>query len=141
MNIIQSSEVNMPMNEDDQIYHRFLPGWAIRPADGHCYGKKYIKNFMDDVLEMFEEGGMGPGRMRERLMNKYPDRFDIPSEAELRQAISKFVIQVRVGTAPTLTRTRGRKSTISQRVVCHLTNPYLEEHRSSTQTIFPRIKH
>ena len=135
MNIIQSSDVNMPMNEDDQddqIYHQFLPGWAIRPAHGHCYGKKYIKNFMDDVLEMFEEGEkdkshkMGPGRMRERLMNKYPDRLDIPSEAELRQAISKFVSQVRVGTAPTLTGTRGRKSTIPQRVVYHLAKFYCE---------------
>eukprot|EP00957_Ditylum_brightwellii_P114003 8691639-Ditylum_brightwellii.AAC.1 len=76
---------------------------------------------MDDVLEMFEEGEkdkghkMGPGRMRERLMNKYPDWLDIPSEAELRQAISKFVGQVLLGTAPTLAGTWGRKLVIPER--------------------------
>ena len=59
MSIIQSSEIYMPMNAYNQdyiIYHHFLPGWAIRLAHGHFYGKKYIKNFMDDVLEIFEEG-------------------------------------------------------------------------------------
>ena len=38
---------------------------------------------------------MGPGRMREMLIAKYPDRLDIPSESELQQAISKFIVQVK----------------------------------------------
>ena len=38
---------------------------------------------------------MGPGRMREMLIAKYPDRLDIPSESELWQAISKFIVQVK----------------------------------------------
>ena len=50
---------------------------------------------------MFQDGKtdkshkMGPGRMREMLIAKYPDRLDIPSESELWQAISKFIVQVK----------------------------------------------
>ena len=111
---------------------KLLPGWNIRPAHGHCYEKKYIKNFMDDVPEMFEEGDkdkshkMGPGRIREMLINKYPDRLYIPSESELRQAISKFIGQVRLGTAPTLSGTRGIKFVIPEKVPFHLATFYCE---------------
>ena len=57
--------------------------------------EKYIKNFMDDVLEMFDGGEkdkshkLGPGRIREMLINKHPDRLDIPSKAEMQKAISR----------------------------------------------------
>ena len=94
--------------------------------------EKYIKNFMDDVLEMFDEGEkdkshkMGPGRIREILINKHPDRLDIPSKAEMQQAISRFLGQVRVGTAPALIGTRGRKSVIPEKVLFHLAKFYCE---------------
>ena len=57
---------------------------------------------------------------------KYPDRLDIPSEAELRQAISKFVAQVRAGAAPSLSGTQGRRSNIPQNVLFHLATFYSE---------------
>ena len=81
---------------------------------------------MDDVLEMFDEGEkdkshkMGPGRIQEMLINKHPDRLDIPSKAEMQQAISIFLGQVRVGTAPALIGTRGRKYVIPEKVLFHL---------------------
>ena len=87
--------------QDEHVYQEFIPGWAKRPPHGHCYGKKYISSFMDDILQMIQDGEtdkshkMGPGRMREMLIAKYPDRLDMPSESELQQDISKIIVQVK----------------------------------------------
>jgi hypothetical protein len=49
----------MPRNheeQDDYKYQIFSPGWAKCPSHGHCYGRKYINDFKDDVLDMFRSG-------------------------------------------------------------------------------------
>lgn len=39
-----------------EIVEDFESGWARRPAHGAYYGAKYIDNFREDVLEMYEAG-------------------------------------------------------------------------------------
>ena len=78
---------------------------------------------------MFRQGSldkslkMGPGRMREMLITNHPDRFDIPSEAELHQQISKFIAREKKG-QPLVpeegTGGRGRKSPFSSNTLHYM---------------------
>ena len=54
---------------------------------------------------------MGPNRMREMLIVKHHDCLDAPFKVKLRQAIIKFIIQIKKGTSPSLGGHRRRKST------------------------------
>ncbi|KAF1313432.1 hypothetical protein FI667_g17364, partial [Globisporangium splendens] len=77
----------------------FNSGWAARPKRGSLYGKPYIESFCDDIKSLFMEGErsaaskMGPGRMLEMLRINYPGRYDLPTENEIRQEITKLKIQ------------------------------------------------
>lgn len=77
----------------------FNSGWVVRPKRGSLYGKRYIESFRDDIKSLFMEGErsaaskMGPGRMLEMLRIKYPERYDLPTENEVRQEITKLKIQ------------------------------------------------
>ena len=70
-------------------------GWASRPKQGEKYGKKYIVNYRDDFKDMYEAGAGNAGRKRtqamiwEDLQRKYPDRFDLPSENEIKTEIGQ----------------------------------------------------
>ena len=61
--------------------HMFNSSWARRKGHGKMYGMKYIKMYQKDLEAMFEEGNkdsskkMNPGKMRERLIRKYPNNF------------------------------------------------------------------
>ena len=87
--------------DDYYSYHEFAPGWARRPQHGQGHGKNHISDSIQDVEECCLEGSKDkkgkivPGRMRDLLTEKYLDRFDIPSEAELCQQISKFLARER----------------------------------------------
>jgi len=50
---------------------------------------------------------MGPAKMYEALKRKYPGRLDLPSEGEIRQAISIMMTKIKKSLKPTLCRTRG----------------------------------
>ena len=69
----------------------FYPGWARRPKHGHLYGTNYIDEFKNDLINMFDVGSkdssrkMNAGKMRERLICLYPNRFSIPSELEIKK--------------------------------------------------------
>lgn len=69
----------------------FEKGWAKRAAYGKIYGAKYISRYRDEIDQMFLKGcedqrnKMGPRRMLEALRSNYPNRFDLPSETEIRQ--------------------------------------------------------
>ncbi|EGZ21368.1 hypothetical protein PHYSODRAFT_299118 [Phytophthora sojae] len=77
------------------ISHEFPAGWAVRPQKGSMYGAKYIGPFRAEIQELFCRGKVssaerkGPGGMLEVLRLRYPDRFDLPSENEIRQEITK----------------------------------------------------
>jgi hypothetical protein len=49
---------------------------------------------------------MGPARMLEKLKLQYPGRFDLPSETEIRQAITTLMVKQKKGQQTTLTTTR-----------------------------------
>jgi hypothetical protein len=71
-------------------------GWARRPSRGQMYGAKYVHLYEADIREMFEQGvamsaqKLGAGRMVQLLKEKYPNRFDLPSESEVKTEISKL---------------------------------------------------
>ena len=72
-------------------------GWARRPQHGKLYGKAYIDQYAEEVTKMFNDGvvdqskRMNPAMMRERLKDKYPGRFSIPGENEIRVLVSKLI--------------------------------------------------
>lgn len=94
------SEGNMRVSraelEQYAVSHHFLPGWAVRPKRGHRYGQRYVKCFRGHIEELFSRGQadaamkMGPGRMLEEVKARHPDRFDLPSENEIRQEIARL---------------------------------------------------
>ena len=75
----------------------FKPGWAVWPKRGEMYGRQYVSNYMDDINKLFNQGVNKssekniPGAMLEVLQKTYPNRFNIPSETEIRQAISTLI--------------------------------------------------
>jgi len=74
----------------------FENGWAKRKAHGELYGVRYIHQYEEELTKMFEIGvrnsanKMSAGKMRENLMNKYPGRFSIPGETDIKQFIGKL---------------------------------------------------
>lgn len=79
---------------DTFVKQIFSSGWAKRPSHGKIYGAKYIGKFKDEIRDMFLRGTednmnkLGPGRMLETLKKRYSNRFDLPSETEIRQYIT-----------------------------------------------------
>ena len=88
-------------------------GWAHPPRHGKMYGRNYIEPFKEDIARMFNAGSddkafrMGPARMLEKLKQQYPERLDLPSETEIRQAITTLMAKQKKGQQTTLTTTRG----------------------------------
>ena len=88
-------------------------GWTHPPKHGKMYGRNYVDPFKEDIASMFNAGSedkairMGPARMLEKLKQKYPDRLDLPSETEIRQAITTLVAKQKKGQQATLNSTRG----------------------------------
>ena len=96
---------NKHFRDDDPLYslgeaynlspdEYFKPGWARRPPHGTMYGNSYIDTYKDDLTEIFDIGTkqtnlkMAPGKMHDLLVSKYPCRFDIPSETEIKTFIN-----------------------------------------------------
>ncbi len=82
-------------------------GWAHPPRHGN------IDPFKEDITNMFNAGSedkavrMGAARMLEKLKQKYPDRLDLPSETEIRQAITTLMAKQKKGQQAMLSTTRG----------------------------------
>ena len=98
-NYFLSESSSDPMYEFAQNYkptedETFPPSWARRLGHGKMYGQTYIDMYKDDIEEMFESGEaissnkMNASKMREHLMLRYPDRFSLPGEIEIKQCIS-----------------------------------------------------
>jgi hypothetical protein len=72
------------------------PGWALRPPIGSMYGKNNISLYRNDIKVMNLAGEndsgekKGPARMLEDLRMKYKDRFNLPSETEIRNKIYRL---------------------------------------------------
>lgn len=60
------------------------------------YGARHLKRYQYDIVEMFEQGEvssshkLGPARMYKLLVIKYPKRYDLPSENDIRAKILKL---------------------------------------------------
>ena len=74
----------------------FPPSWARRQGHGKLYGKTYIEKYLDDIKQMFQYGEvnssnkMNASKMREQLILKYPNRFSLPGEIEIKKNIGAF---------------------------------------------------
>jgi len=69
----------------------FKSGWGRRKQHGKLYGNSYISDYEGELKSMFEVGvqessrKMGPAKMRELLVKKYPNKFSIPSETDIKK--------------------------------------------------------
>ena len=83
----EASQYEMP--EEDL----FKPGWALREKRGELYGNSYVQLYKTDLKEMFQRGEqnssnkMNAAQMREALAIKYPIKFSIPGETEIKTYI------------------------------------------------------
>jgi hypothetical protein len=80
-------------------------GWARRPAWGKLYGAKYLPTYLAEIKEMFFSGVQdssakkGPSQMYEELKRKHLGKYSIPSESEIRVAISTLYGKQKAGGA------------------------------------------
>ncbi len=74
-------------------------GWARRPGWGKQYGEAYIKQYKQDIDSFFNLGAanssvkMNPDMMLDELRNKYPGRYSLPGENEIRTLIGTLFSQ------------------------------------------------
>ena len=87
----------MVADEFELNNEKFKKGWARRSkAEGGLYGRTFIEDYKDDIEAFFTRGNvnssekMNAAQMREALVSKYPNRFCIPSETEIKQKISSI---------------------------------------------------
>ena len=127
-NHIQSNNLFLNRTKLDPIMERasnfrmdpFENGWAKRRGHGNLYGISYIHLYEDDLKTMFQAGvinnsnKMSAGKMRENLLDIYPDRFSIPGETEIKQFIGKLSQQSKKkggnDASSAVKSTRGRKA-------------------------------
>ena len=144
--IICSNKQFRDTKDDDPLYSlgetynlspadgKFTPGWARRPPHGSMYGNSYIENYKNDLIEMFDVGKqqsnlkMAPGKMYDILVAKYPFKFDIPGETEIKTFINlmfqnaKYEEKKTKRNNSTTKESRGRKkgNTETEEWVCIL---------------------
>ena len=110
--------------EIDESLHTSLKqskGWARRPAYGKTLGSNSVHRYAEDITEWFELGQkdkgkkLSPSRMREKLIQKYPRRYDIPGEHYILSFVSCLVrkhkknVQQMVNGEPLEGRNAGRR--------------------------------
>jgi hypothetical protein len=116
-------------------------GWARHPPKGIMNGEKYLEPFLDDIREMFTKGAensadkLGAARMLEILKDKYPHRFDMPSENEIRTKISRLYNE---SCKRKQSDTDGRAPAKRQKIP-RIYTQYLEEALAETPTLRPQI--
>ena len=85
---------------DDKI---FASLWARYQGHGKLYGQTYVGMYKDDIKAMFEHreaissNKMNAPKMREQLMLKYPDRFSLPGEIEIKKTFSSALCSEKEG--------------------------------------------
>lgn len=135
--IQSASSMNDLAASQGTIYQSFDAGWARRPRNGQLYGKKYISKYTQDIVQMFQDGvddiskRRGPNRIREVLLKRYPGALDIPSETEIRNAITAMMTQQKKGQAISLGSRRGRKSSFPP-ILEYILSHYINQNRNTT---------
>ena len=75
-------------------FHR---GWGRRPPHGYAYGKKYVNNYSNDIEIVVNAGfhdkskRMGPSKIRQFLISRYPGNIDVPFEGEIQGFIARLL--------------------------------------------------
>lgn len=95
---ISRCRLGLPEPEEEyQMSFEFPPRWAMRPCKLQMYGHKHIRVFKEEIKDLFELGQKdssikkGLGRRLEVLRERYPNRFDLHSENEIQQEITKLI--------------------------------------------------
>ena len=79
---------------EEEIYP---PLWAHCQGHGKLYDKIYFEKYQNDIKQMFEIGEanssekMDASKMREQLMLKYPNKFSLPGEIEIKKKKNRSV--------------------------------------------------
>ena len=64
--------------------------------EGGVYGRKYIKQYQDEIKKLFDKGNkdssnkMNSAMVREFLAKKYPNTYSNPGKTEIKQQINAF---------------------------------------------------
>lgn len=88
-------------------------GWGRRPPHGRMYGANYLAKYRADVEAIFLEGvaektdKQHPSWVLQRLAEKYPHRFDRPSEDDIRRHFQTLYQRQKAG-KPLNTSSTGR---------------------------------
>lgn len=91
-----------PLADDsdrDTLGGDFVAGWAIRPSTHELRGRRYLDAFKDEIRDLFLEGERdkslrrGAKLMLLHLQNGHPDRYDLPSEEDIRRELAKLMKQ------------------------------------------------
>ena len=101
--MISSSNYFVKYGDDNPAYIKadgynlkqdFAPTWGRRQSHGEMYGQTYISNYKRDLTDMFQVGEnnsslkMNEGKMRDNLMLRYPNKFSIPGETDIKTFIN-----------------------------------------------------
>ena len=93
-------------------------------------------------MEIFHQGSetsgqkKNPGKMRENLTNKYPYRFSIPSEIEIKKFISSQAQQTKnISKSNNPSEKRGRKQKGTELKWMKILRPIVDQHFYSTPEV------
>jgi hypothetical protein len=95
----RNGQDTMPEYDDAATFTGVKPkerGWGRRAPRGTAYGTNYIANYKGDIKEFFEIGRadstkqMNSSVMLEELMRRYPGRYTLPGEIDIRREINSL---------------------------------------------------
>lgn len=88
-----TKDITVNPDEDYRVVRR---GWVKEPKKGTSLGENNIEEFQVEVKRWFEIGSARPvqelsaARMLHLLEEKYPMRYDLPTEKQINSLITKF---------------------------------------------------
>lgn len=81
----------------EELVKKLRQGWGLRPKNGQTLGENNVEFFKPYIKRWFDMGTadksrrMSAGLIRRGLRALFPRRYDIPSEQQIRNVLSKFV--------------------------------------------------
>eukprot|EP00731_Ephydatia_muelleri_P026289 Em0018g389a len=115
-------------------------GWAWHPAHGDTYGTTYVHLYRTEIKEMFDRGvqtetkKMSPAIMLETLQERYPNRYSLPGENEIRTEISSLLQKQKSGR----TQKKSKFSTTFTEFIKNIFDQVLEQKDHQLDRIKPK---
>ena len=119
-------------------------GCTWHPAHGDTYGTTYVHLYHTEIKEMFDRGvqteteKMSPAIMLETLQERYPNRYSLPGENEIRTEISSLLQKQKSGR----TQKKSKFSTTFTEFIKNIFDQVLEQkdHQLKPKAILAIVK-